>query len=217
MSVVLGYDYAGRSASNNKPRANSPMESIMTSTSESVDTKPLKSQSTEELARRNAAIAEALAGILKSPGTLPTVIFIPGRPLLILDWSGSVTQPGHTDLDTPATRVALKGEQAPADGDGDKQSPLSEAAPHIEETAAASTSSAEKSPDLSPRQQAMLGALHSKMDESKQVSVKAAALATAAQIPMGSVHSVLQSLEKKRLIKTTRPGSARLPASYQIL
>ncbi len=71
--------------------------------------------------------------------------------------------------------------------------------------------------ELSQRQSAMLAALHSKMDEHKQVAAKAVDLAEAAQIPLGSLHSVLQSLEKKQLIKTTRAGSARAPAAYQVL
>ena len=45
----------------------------------------------------------------------------------------------------------------------------------------------------------------------------AAVLAEAAQIPLGSLHSVLQSLEKRGLIKNTRAGSARAPAAYQVL
>src|SRR6516164_6777835 len=61
-------------------------------------------------------------------------------------------------------------------------------------------------PELSSRQSAVLGALRSTMDEHKQVAAKAAALAEAAQIPLGSLHSVLHSLEKKQLIKTARAG-----------
>ena len=71
--------------------------------------------------------------------------------------------------------------------------------------------------ELSPRQNAVLKALRSKMDEHKQVAEKAAVLAKAARIPLGSLHSVLQSLEKKQLIKTARAGSARAPAVYQVL
>jgi hypothetical protein len=62
-------------------------------------------------------------------------------------------------------------------------------------------------PELSSRQSAVLGALRSTMDKHKQVAAKAAVLAEAAQIPLGSLHSVLHSLEKKRLIKTARAGS----------
>ncbi|MFY9876977.1 MAG: hypothetical protein WAL20_15255 [Rhodomicrobium sp.] len=72
-------------------------------------------------------------------------------------------------------------------------------------------------PDLSARQNAVLSALRAKMDENKQVEAKAAVLAEAAQIPLGSLHSVLGSLEKKRLIANTRPGSSRAPAVYQVL
>ncbi len=72
-------------------------------------------------------------------------------------------------------------------------------------------------PELSARQSAVLGALRAKMDANKQVEAKAAVLAEAANIPLGSLHSVLQSLEKKRLIATVRAGSARAPAVYQVL
>ena len=71
--------------------------------------------------------------------------------------------------------------------------------------------------DLSPRQGAVMETLRAKMDEQKQVAAKAADLAQTAQIPLGSLHSVLQSLEKKQLIKTVRAGSARAPAVYQVL
>ena len=71
--------------------------------------------------------------------------------------------------------------------------------------------------ELRPRQSAVLGALRAKMDEHKQVEAKAAVLAEAARIPLGSLHAVLQSLEKKQLIKTARAGSARAPAVYQVL
>jgi len=70
---------------------------------------------------------------------------------------------------------------------------------------------------LSERQRAVLNALQTKMDENKLVVAKAAALAQAAKIPLGSLHSVLQSLEKKQFIKTVRAGSARAPAAYQVL
>ncbi len=71
--------------------------------------------------------------------------------------------------------------------------------------------------DLSARQSAVLNALRAKMDENKQVEAKAAVLAEAAKIPLGSLHSVLGSLEKKQLIVNTRPGSPRSPAVYQVL
>ena len=99
------------------------------------------------------------------------------------------------------------------------QAPASEAAPkaptskrvaeNVEPQAVAS--------DVSARQAAVLDALRDKMDDNKLVETKAAALAGAAQIPLGSLHFVLQSLEKKQLITTTRPASARAPAVYQVL
>jgi DNA-binding MarR family transcriptional regulator len=85
-----------------------------------------------------------------------------------------------------------------------------EAAQHRAEPAAATL-------DLSPRQSAVLETLRAKMDEHKQVAAKAADLAQTAQIPLGSLHSVLQSLEKKQLIRTVRSGSARSPAVYEVL
>jgi uncharacterized membrane protein len=81
--------------------------------------------------------------------------------------------------------------------------------PAVEPAAAAS--------ELSARQSAVLRALRSKMDANKQVEAKAAVLAEAANVPLGSLHSILQSLEKKGLIKNTRTGSTRAPAVYQIL
>jgi hypothetical protein len=71
-------------------------------------------------------------------------------------------------------------------------------------------------PELSARQSAVLGVLRAKMDANKQVEAKAAVLAEAANVPLGSLHSILQSLEKKGLIKNTRAGSARAPAAYQV-
>jgi hypothetical protein len=71
--------------------------------------------------------------------------------------------------------------------------------------------------DLSTRQSAVLNALRSKMDENKQVEAKASVLAEAAKIPLGSLHSVLGSLEKKQLIVNRRPGTPRAPAVYQVL
>jgi hypothetical protein len=72
-------------------------------------------------------------------------------------------------------------------------------------------------PELSARQSAVLATLRAKMDANKQVEAKVAVLAGAANVPLGSLHSVLHSLEKKQLIKTARAGSARAPAVYQVL
>ena len=108
-----------------------------------------------------------------------------------------------TEDQNPEPVVRLSGPEAPATP---KAAPKEKKA---EPTEAAS--------DLSARQNAVLNALRAKMDENKQVEAKAATLAEAAQIPLGSLHSVLGSLEKKRLIVNTRPGSPRAPAVYQVL
>jgi hypothetical protein len=73
------------------------------------------------------------------------------------------------------------------------------------------------SPELTQRQGAVLETLRAKADEQNLVEIKGAELAEAASIPLGSVHSIIQSLEKKKCIQTTRPGSAHSPAVYQVL
>jgi hypothetical protein len=72
-------------------------------------------------------------------------------------------------------------------------------------------------PRLTDRQSAVLETLRAKADEDNLVEIKGAELAEAANIPLGSVHSIIQSLEKKKWILTTRPGSAHSPAVYQVL
>jgi DNA-binding MarR family transcriptional regulator len=94
-----------------------------------------------------------------------------------------------------------------------EQSPINS----IEGSAEALQRSNDAIAELSPRQSAVLKALRTKMDAHNRVEAKAAALAGAAQIPLGSLHSILQSLEKKQLIKTERGGSARAPTVYQVL
>jgi uncharacterized membrane protein len=71
--------------------------------------------------------------------------------------------------------------------------------------------------DLTDRQSAVLKALNAKKDDANLVESKAAELASAASIPLGSLHSVLQSLEKRQLIRTERAGSPKAPAVYQVL
>ena len=97
----------------------------------------------------------------------------------------------------------------------------SRSAEHTAEPTEATTRTASEppttAPGLSARQSAVLGTLHTKMDANKQVEAKAAILAEAANVPLGSLHSILQSLEKKQLIKTVRAGSTRAPAIYQVL
>jgi hypothetical protein len=42
-------------------------------------------------------------------------------------------------------------------------------------------------------------------------------LAKASSIPLGSLHSVLASLEKKKMIRTERQGTAKFRAIYEVL
>jgi sugar-specific transcriptional regulator TrmB len=55
------------------------------------------------------------------------------------------------------------------------------------------------------------------MDKQHRVEAKTAELAKASSIPLGSIHSVLVSLEKKHMIKTERQGSPKHSAIYQVL
>jgi DNA-binding MarR family transcriptional regulator len=70
---------------------------------------------------------------------------------------------------------------------------------------------------MSERQTAVLKALRSMMDKKHRVEVRGAELAKASSIPLGSLHSVLASLEKKHIIRTERPGSAQFRAIYEVL
>jgi hypothetical protein len=71
--------------------------------------------------------------------------------------------------------------------------------------------------ELSSRQAAVLKALRSLMDKKNRVEVKAAELAKASSVPLGSLHSILVSLEKKHMIRTERQGSPKFSAIYEIL
>jgi hypothetical protein len=88
--------------------------------------------------------------------------------------------------------------------------PASKAKPQASEPIKDST-------DLSERQQEVLNALRSLMDKKNLVEVPSAELAKASSIPLGSLHSVLASLEKKNMIRTERPGSAKFRAIYEVL
>ncbi len=71
--------------------------------------------------------------------------------------------------------------------------------------------------DVTERQTAVLKALRSLMDKKNRVEVRAGELAKAASIPLGSLHSVLASLEKKQMIRTERQGTVQAPAVYEVL
>ena len=55
------------------------------------------------------------------------------------------------------------------------------------------------------------------MDKKNLVEVRSAELAKASSIPLGSLHSVLASLEKKNMIRTERQGTAKFRAIYEVL
>jgi hypothetical protein len=71
--------------------------------------------------------------------------------------------------------------------------------------------------EVSDRQAAVLKGLRSLMDKKNRVEVKAAELAKASSVPLGSLHSILVSLEKKHMIKTERQGSPKFSAIYEVL
>ena len=71
-------------------------------------------------------------------------------------------------------------------------------------------------PELTERQSAVLEALRARAGGDDCVEIKGADLAEAASIPLGSVHSIIQSLEKKKRIAITRPGTAHAPPIYQV-
>src|SRR5262249_1398337 len=70
---------------------------------------------------------------------------------------------------------------------------------------------------VSERQMAVLKALRSLKDKKNRVEVPVARIAKVSSVPLGSVHSILVSLEKKHMIKTERRGSAKFSAIYKVL
>jgi DNA-binding MarR family transcriptional regulator len=107
--------------------------------------------------------------------------------------------------ETPVSKARASGASAPK--------ARASRAPTVKAKAKAETSAA----DVSERQQAVLNALRSMMDKKNLVEVRAAELAKASSIPLGSLHSVLASLEKKKMIRTERQGSAKFRAVYEVL
>jgi uncharacterized membrane protein len=143
------------------------------------------------------------------------------RPFSIVTFQDGSVAVVHSDPRTPRVLevIAIFSEAARARDYADRENSRA-AAPAGQPTEAPTRPAHEPpatAPELSARQSAVLGALRAKMDANKQVEAKAAVLAEAANVPLGSLHSVLQSLEKKGLIKTARAGSARAPAVYQVL
>jgi DNA-binding MarR family transcriptional regulator len=71
--------------------------------------------------------------------------------------------------------------------------------------------------ELSERQASVLKALRSLKDKKNRVEAKVAELAKASSVPLGSLHSILVSLEKKQMIRTERQGSPKFAAIYEVL
>jgi hypothetical protein len=64
---------------------------------------------------------------------------------------------------------------------------------------------------------AVLKALRSLKDKKNRVEVPVARIAKASSVPLGSVHSILVSLEKKHMIRTERQGSPKASAIYEVI
>ena len=120
-------------------------------------------------------------------------------------------QGGEHQEDAPIKEPASKPKAPASKAKPQPSEPASKAKPQasepIKDTAA----------DLSERQQAVLNALRSLMDKKNLVEVRSAELAKASSIPLGSLHSVLASLEKKNMIRTERQGTAQFRAIYEVL
>jgi DNA-binding MarR family transcriptional regulator len=98
--------------------------------------------------------------------------------------------------------------------------PASEATPGREPRAhkpAKTANATDATSGITDRQTAVLKALRSRMDKKHRVETKASELAKASCVPLGSLHSILASLEKKHMIRTERQGSPKFPAVYEVL
>jgi hypothetical protein len=143
------------------------------------------------------------------------------KPFSIVTFQDGSVAVVHSDPRTPRVLEVIaifsEAERARDYADRENSRAAELAAARKEITTRTAGGPAAATPELSARQSAVLQALRTKMDANQRVEEKAAVLAEAAQIPLGSLHSVLQSLETKQLIKTARAGSARAPAVYQVL
>jgi hypothetical protein len=90
-------------------------------------------------------------------------------------------------------------------------------APRAQSKPASAAKTENAAAGVSERQAAVLKGLRSLMDKKNRVEAKVAELAKASSVPLGSLHSILVSLEKKHMIRTERQGSPKHPAIYQVL
>ena len=120
-------------------------------------------------------------------------------------------QQGEHQEDAPIKEPASKPRAPTSKAKPQPAEPVSKAKPKASEPIKDSAT------DLSERQLAVLNALRSLMDKKNLVEVRSAELAKASSIPLGSLHSVLASLEKKNMIRTERQGTAKFRAIYEVL
>jgi DNA-binding MarR family transcriptional regulator len=130
-------------------------------------------------------------------------------------------QQGEHQEDAPIKEPASKPKVPASKAKPQPSEPISKAKPEASEAISKAKPQASEpikdSTDLSERQLEVLNALRSLMDKKNLVEVPSAELAKASSIPLGSLHSVLASLEKKNMIRTERPGSAKFRAIYEVL
>ena len=118
---------------------------------------------------------------------------------------------GEDHEDAPIKEPASKPKAPTSKAKPQPAEPISKAKPKASEPIK------DPATDLSERQLAVLNALRSLMDKKNLVEVRSTELAKASSIPLGSLHSVLASLEKKNMIRTERQGTAKFRAIYQVL
>jgi hypothetical protein len=141
----------------------------------------------------------------------------------------------HLEKTQPAVKKAAKGAPKrtstvkPGRAPKAKSRPLSVTAPKLPiqakpkpaaEAKAKSAPAAKRESaaiEVSERQAAVLKGLRSLMNKQHRVEAKAVELAKASSVPLGSLHSILVSLEKKHMIRTERQGSPKFPAIYEVL
>ena len=148
-------------------------------------------------------------GYVTSEGT-PSVAHRQERPIIK---QAAKAKPRQASKTKAAQAPAVKPRQATAT----KPKQVPAAKPKPAPAAKLASKAQPKDAGLSDGQMAVLKALRSLMDKKHRVEVRGAELAKAASVPQGSVHSLIQSLEKKRMIRTERQGSAQFRAIYEVL
>ena len=125
--------------------------------------------------------------------------------------------PKRTSAAKPAPAPKAKSKPLPAAA----PKPASKAKPkqpvRVQPKPAKQAKAAEAMSGITERQTAVLKALRSRMNKKHHVEAKAAELAKASSVPLGSLHSILASLEKKHMIRTERQGSPKFSAIYKVL